>query len=99
MDIVVDMALRGAPHEVVMASGRTVYAREVVSEIFARYGLDARRHLLEDLAPAEPGPEFMVGIDRLVEASGRRPRKTVADIVDDMLEAQRSPPSANHRLV
>jgi hypothetical protein len=41
----------------------------------------------------------MVGIDCLVKASGRRPRKTVADIVDDMLEAQRSAPSANRRLV
>ncbi len=99
MDIVVDIALRGAPHEVVVASGMTVYAREVVSGIFARYGLDARRHLLEDLAPAEPGPQFMVGIDCLLEASGRRPRKTVADIVDDMLEAQRSAPFANRGLV
>jgi GDPmannose 4,6-dehydratase len=99
MDIVVDMALRGAPHEVVMASGRTVYAREVVSAIFRRYGLEARRHLLEDLAPAEPGPEFVVGIDRLVEASGRRPRKTAPDIVDDILEAQRNAPSVNRGLV
>jgi len=99
MDIVVDMALRGAPHEVVMASGRTVYAREVVSAIFRRYGLEARRHLLEDLAPTEPGPEFVVGIDRLVEASGRRPRKTAADIVDDILKAQRGAPSANRGLV
>jgi len=38
-------------------------------------------------------------VDRLVEASGRRPRKTAADIVDDILKAQRGAPSANRGLV
>ena len=77
----------------------TVDARDVVSTIFRRYGLEACRHLMEDVAPADPGPEFVVGIDRLVEASGRRPCKTAADIVDDILEAQRGAPSANRGLV
>jgi GDPmannose 4,6-dehydratase len=90
MDILVDMALQqSAPEEVVVASGKTVYARHVVSELFAMRGLEAERHLVEDLAPSEPGPDFIVNIGRLAEASGRRPRKTVFDIVDGILHGRR----------
>lgn len=87
MDIVVDMTLRGAPEEVVVASGKTVYARNIVSELFSMRGLDASEHLTEDLASAEPGPDFLVRIDRLIMASGRRPQKSAFDIVDDLLKS------------
>lgn len=89
MDIVVDMALRSTPEEVVVASGKTVYARHVVSELFAMRGLDARSHLLEEVPPSEPGPDFVVNIGQLAETSGRRPCKTVFDILDDILHARR----------
>ena len=89
MDIVVDMALRSAPEEVVVASGKTVYARHVVSELFAMRGLEAGSHLLEDLPPSAPGPDFVVNIGQLAETSGRRPCKTVFDIIDEILHARR----------
>ena len=69
MDIVVDMALRGAPHEVVVASGMTVYAREVVSGIFARFGLELAG-ICWRICPQSPDPSSWSN-HRLVEASGR----------------------------
>jgi len=85
MDIVAALGhIPGVPN-LVMASGTTVHARPFVRELFARYGLDARRHIIEELAPRDPGPEFRVRIDQLAKITGRRPSKTAFDIVDDIL--------------
>lgn len=85
MDIVADLGrIRGVPN-LVVASGTTIYARAFAQELFARYGLDAHRHIVEELVPHDPGPEFRVCIDRLAHLTGRRPSKTAFDIVDNIL--------------
>jgi GDPmannose 4,6-dehydratase len=85
MDIVADLGRIRAVPNLVVASGTTIYARTFAQELFARYGLDARRHIVEELAPHDPGPEFRVCIDRLANITGRRPSKTAFDIVDNIL--------------
>ena len=87
MDIAVDIAERTDEPEFVLASGTTWHGRAAADYLFARYGLDARRHLVEELPSCDPGPEFYVSLDRLERALGRRPMKKIGDIIDQILEA------------
>lgn len=93
MDIVVDVAERSNLPEVILASGKTWHARSAIKDLFARYDLDFREHIIETLAPSDAGPEFHVDIERLVKATGRRPAQQLAQIVDQMIAtiASRSP--------
>jgi hypothetical protein len=43
------------------------------------------RHLAESSARADPGPEFRVSLARLEREIGRRPVKSLYQIVDAML--------------
>lgn len=88
MDITVDIAERGDTDEVVMASGVTSRGRDLIYRLFERYGLDAKRHLVETQPQSNPGSQFQVRLDRLERVAGRRPVKTVDDIMDQMLAAQ-----------
>lgn len=87
MDIAIDIAERTDDPELVLASGTTWHGRAAADHLFARYGLDAGRHLVEELPSCDPGPEFHVSLDRLEHALGRRPVKSIGDIIDRMLEA------------
>ena len=87
-DMTADIALLSEEGEFVMASGVTHHARKIVDELFAQYGLDSERHVVEALDRSDPGPAYHVSLDRLERAIGRRPVKTVADIVADMMHAQ-----------
>lgn len=93
MDIAVDVAEKAPGEDHVAASGRTCSGREAVAEIFARRGLDYRNHLVEALPPSDLGPKYFASIDRLASAIGRRPVKSIVDIVDSIL-AQQSAASA-----
>jgi len=88
MDLVAEIGTTSDVAELVMASGNTVHARPLIEDLFARHGLDAARHLIEELPPHDPGPDFRVRLDRL-ETVARRPVKTVFDVVDDILAANR----------
>lgn len=90
MDIAVDIAERTDEGEFLLASGTTWHGRTAVDHLFARYRLDARRHVKETLPPSDPGPDFHVSLDRLERAIGRRPSKSIADIVDEMIATSRA---------
>jgi hypothetical protein len=62
-----------------------------VRELFADYGLDAERHVVESVERSQPGPAFHVSLDRLRRAIGRVPKKTLREIVAEMIS---TPPSA-----
>jgi GDPmannose 4,6-dehydratase len=87
MDIVVDVSERCNLAEVILASGKTWYGRSAIKDLFARYDLDFREHIVETLPLSDPGPEFQVDIGRLVKATGRRPTQQLGQIVDQMIEA------------
>lgn len=90
MEFAADLAERTDVPEVILASGTTWHGRAAIRDLFAGYGLDAERHVVETLPRSDPGPEFSVSLDRLDHLLGRRPRKTLAEIVDEMVAAFRS---------
>jgi len=87
MDIVADIAEQTDEPELVLASGRTWYARAVAERLFERYGLAAEQHLEEARPTSSPGETFQVRLDRLERAIGRTPQKQVEDIADSMIRA------------
>ena len=87
MDIVVDVADRCNLAEVILASGKTWHGRSAIKDLFARYNLDFREHVVETLLPSDAGPEFHVDVGRLVKATGRRPTQQLGQIVDQMIVA------------
>lgn len=86
-DLAVDIALKSEEGEFVMASGVTHHARTLVQALFAQYGLDGARFIVEALEPQDPGPTYRVSLARMERAIDRKPVKTVSDIVSDMLQA------------
>lgn len=85
MDIVCDIAENSDEPEFVLASGTTWHGRDAAKYLFGGHGLDAARHLVETLDRSDPGPNFSVSLDRLERAIGRRPRKDIAQIVNEMI--------------
>ncbi len=87
MDIVADLAAAPFVPDLILASGKAVYARAAVSTLFARHGLEADDHIVEDRpSRSEEAAGFQVRIDRL-EGLARRPTKTVFDVVNELIEA------------
>jgi GDPmannose 4,6-dehydratase len=87
MEIVADLSAAPFVPEVILASGQAVYARSAVSELFARHGLNASDHIVED-RPTEmqASAGFQVRLGRLEELA-RRPSKTMFDVVNELIEA------------
>jgi GDPmannose 4,6-dehydratase len=88
MDIAVDIAEKAPDTDYIVASGKTWHAREAVAEIFARRHLDYRNHLIERSPKSDPGAPYLASIERLSRAIGRRPVKTIFDIVDSISASQ-----------
>jgi GDPmannose 4,6-dehydratase len=87
MDIVADIAEAADEDELILASGKTWLGRDIVRELFARYDLDFQRHVTELLPPSDPGAGFSVSLERLEKTINRRPVKTIASVVDEMISA------------
>jgi len=85
MDIAVDIAERCQTPEFVLGSGTTWHGREAAERLFANYGLDSRRHIVEMQTGSDPGPEFRVSLQLLEQEIGRRPVKTLPEIVDELV--------------
>ena len=85
MDITVDSVERAAGQDFIMATGTTWLARDVVRLAFERHGLDCRRHITETLPQQDPGPDFHASTRRLAQLVGRVPKRTVLDIIDDIV--------------
>jgi len=87
MNIVADIAEVAYVDELVLASGKTSLGRDIVRELFARYNLDYRRHVTELMPRSDPGTEFRVSLQRLEKTINRKPTKTIASVVDEMIAA------------
>lgn len=86
MGIVAELHSAPFEPELVMASGRTVYARDTIHLAFARNGLDANRYVIEDLPRGAPAHQFEVNLARL-ESVCRRPTRDILDVIDEMVAA------------
>jgi GDPmannose 4,6-dehydratase len=91
MEIAADIAEKTDEPEFVLASGTTWHGREAAKHLFAMYGLDSERRLIETLPPGDPGPEFRVSLDRLERAIGRKPQRDIGRIVNEMIAAMSVP--------
>ncbi len=95
MEIAIDIAEKAPNADYIVASGKTWHARKAVAEIFARRHLDYRNHLAERLPESDPGAPYFASIERVARAIGRRPVKTIFDIVDWILASQNKEDTAS----
>ena len=87
MEIVADLSEAPLAPELILASGKAVYARAAVAQLFASHGLKAEDHIVEDQpSRLQESAGFQVRIDQL-ESLARRPSKTVFDVVDELIRA------------
>ena len=88
MDIVADIAVESEAPEFVAGSGTTWHARAAVEQSFRRHGLEAYNHIHETSPRTDPGPDFRVSLALLEREIGRRPHRTIFDIVDEMVAGE-----------
>jgi GDPmannose 4,6-dehydratase len=87
MDIAVDVAERALGNDMIVATGRTWWAADLARELFARHGLDYRRHLRERRTRSEGAPPYRVSVERLRSLIGRVPELEAIDVCSNMLVA------------
>lgn len=90
-DIAAEIVEKSDADEFVLASGITHYARDIVHALFAAHGLNGNQSIAETLPRREAGPAFHVSLQKLESVLGRRPVRTVHEIVDEMIDAGSEP--------
>lgn len=95
MDIAVDVAERAFGNDMIVATGRTWWAADLANAVFARHGLDYRRHLSERAAAGEGARPYRVSIERLRSLIHRVPKLSALDVCGRMLAALRPPQPAS----
>jgi GDPmannose 4,6-dehydratase len=89
MDIAADIAERALGHDVIVATGRTWLAADLARELFARHGLDYRRHLAERGVRRGHLRPFRVSVNKLCALIGRVPALGAVEVCEKMLVALR----------
>jgi GDPmannose 4,6-dehydratase len=84
MDIAIDVAERAPSTDLIVATGRTIHARELAENLFAAAGLNYRDHIVERGGAPGQGP-FQSDLTRLKEAIGRVPVESVFDLCRKIL--------------
>ena len=87
MGIVADLAEKSDETEVMVASGRSWYARDAVHHLLANYGLDPS--FVQEASPtlAQTGLSFQAKLDRLGQALGRIPQRQIDDTADSIVRS------------
>lgn len=89
MDIVVDISESSPDQDFILATGKTLWAKDFVHDLFSRYQLDAARHITESMAPpVNPLPYWFANIGKLETGIGRIPQRTIHNVCDDILRLQ-----------
>ena len=87
MQLVATMPAGAPDNDVILATGKTIWAEEFVSALFAQFGLDWRVHLREKFTLREEGPErWKVEITKLGRLCGAVPVRTAFDVALDILK-------------
>jgi GDPmannose 4,6-dehydratase len=87
MEIVADLGAAPFVPELVLASGKAVYARTAVAALFESHGLKAEDHIVEEQpSRLQVSAGFQVRVERL-ESLARRPARTVFDVVNELIDA------------
>lgn len=90
MEFLVEMSDMPPPGEdMIIATGRTMYGKDFVSRLFARYGLDYRRHIEQERHESEPAAvEFSASTEKLTQILGRTPRRDIFQVCQSILETE-----------
>jgi GDP-D-mannose dehydratase len=84
MKLMYDASVLDSGHDLIIASGKTTYARRLVEELFEIKGLDYRNHVVEinhlqgDIAP------YQVDISNLIKTVGT-PNTDIFKVIQEML--------------
>ena len=80
-DIMVDMATKAPGDDFLLASGRCVYARDFVNELFSLYGLNYANHIRERIATSSPSQhKYSVDLTKLEGEVRRLPEVTILEV-------------------
>ena len=86
MGILAELGEGEIAEDYVLATGRCVSARALAEELFRRFGLDYRNHIIEsDEFPIDTGAGYTVSTDRLRRRLGRVPSETIESVCLDIL--------------
>jgi len=86
MDIVVNIADKARGNDLLLATGKTLWAEDFVDTLFKKYGLCWRNHLIEKLAPLKERPDnWKVDLSAVNAAINRLPVRTIFDVAEDIL--------------
>ncbi|HMK36405.1 MAG TPA: GDP-mannose 4,6-dehydratase [Desulfomonilaceae bacterium] len=86
MEMAADLIQSPSPQDLIFATGKTLYARDVVAQLFTAHGLDYSKHLVER-HPESAASFFQVDIEQTIAHFGRAPRRNVLDVCHDFFTA------------
>jgi GDPmannose 4,6-dehydratase len=86
MEIAADIAERAIGEDYILATGKTWTGREMVSQLFARHGLDYSQHLTETSPGAGVQELYQANTSKLKATLGRAPKRSILDVFDDFLQ-------------
>jgi len=86
MDVIVCIAEKTPGSDLLLATGKTVWAEDFVRVLFDKYGCFWKNHLVEILTPlAERPKKWQADLSTLYAATNRSPVRTIFDVADDIL--------------
>lgn len=86
MDIVANIATKSTGNDLLLATGKTLWAEDFVDALFKKYGLSWKTHLVEKFTSLELQPKkWQADTSKLEAAISRRPVRTIFNIVEDIL--------------
>jgi GDPmannose 4,6-dehydratase len=86
MSIVIDMLEKAPSEDFVLATGNCIHARDLVEELFARYGLDYATHLQPILPQEQPTNSYSVDIGKVRLMIGRVPFVPIEELCIEIME-------------
>lgn len=85
-DIMIDILIKSAGNDFLLATGKSIYAREYVSELFEEFGLRYIEHIKErSIDSGQDQKPYCVDLSKLLGCIGRVPTRTIMDISRDIL--------------
>jgi GDPmannose 4,6-dehydratase len=85
-DIMIDILTKSAGTDFLLATGRSIYAKEYVNELFEEFGLRYVEHVKERSIDTGQGQTpYGVDLSKLWDCIGRVPTRTIMDISRDIL--------------
>ncbi|TAK86058.1 MAG: NAD-dependent epimerase/dehydratase family protein [Betaproteobacteria bacterium] len=87
MSLLIEMIESAPAEDFVLGTGICTYAKDLVRNMFERYGLDCGRHLIEANTPGKAlNSPYIVDTRKLQRAIHRRPVRRIYDVCVEMLE-------------